>query len=102
GSRARRSVLQALRQFRGRLHGVLVSDYGFGLLTPEIVAAAIAVARRAGVPVTVDSRHALLGCRGMTAVTPNEAEVEAALGITIGHDRRRLEAAGRSLLRRLR
>jgi rfaE bifunctional protein kinase chain/domain len=37
----------------------------------------------------------------MTAATPNEPEVEAALGITIGHDRRRLEAAGRSLLRRL-
>ena len=30
----------------------------------------------------------------MTAVTPNEPEVEAALGVTIGHDRRRLESAG--------
>jgi rfaE bifunctional protein kinase chain/domain len=38
----------------------------------------------------------------MTAVTPNEPEVEEALGITIGHDRRRLEAAGRTLLERLR
>jgi rfaE bifunctional protein kinase chain/domain len=37
----------------------------------------------------------------MTAVTPNESEVEAALGITIGHDRSRLEAAGQRLLRRL-
>jgi rfaE bifunctional protein kinase chain/domain len=52
--------------------------------------------------VTVDSRHALLSFRGMTAVTPNEPEVEAALGIRIGHDRARLEAAGRRLLRRLR
>jgi rfaE bifunctional protein kinase chain/domain len=38
----------------------------------------------------------------MTAVTPNEPEVEAALGITIGPDRARLEQAGRTLLRRLR
>jgi rfaE bifunctional protein kinase chain/domain len=37
----------------------------------------------------------------MTAVTPNEPEVEAALGVTIGNDRRRLESAGRTLLRRL-
>ena len=37
----------------------------------------------------------------MTAVTPNEPEVEAALGVTIGHDPERLEAAGRTLLRRL-
>jgi len=86
---------------RGRVDGVLVSDYGFGLLTPSVVQAAIAFARRRRIPVTVDSRYGLLAFRGMTAVTPNEPELEAALGVTIGHDQRRLEAAGRSLLRRL-
>jgi rfaE bifunctional protein kinase chain/domain len=101
GSPARRAVRRALREYRGRLDGVLVSDYGFGLLGPEIVREAIALARRREVPVTVDSRFGLLAYRGMTAVTPNEPEVEAALGVAIGHDRRRLEAAGRTLLRRL-
>ncbi len=101
GSLARRAVLRALRDFRGRVDGVLVSDYGFGLLTPELVRAAVAFARRRRIPVTVDSRFALMAFRGMTAVTPNEPEVEAALGISIGHDRRKLEAAGRTLLRRL-
>lgn len=100
-SRARQRVLSALRGLRGRVDAVLVSDYGFGLLTPRVVEAALAFARKRRVPVTVDSRHALLTFRGMTAVTPNEPEVEAALGVTIGHDRRRLEAAGRTLLRRL-
>lgn len=101
GSAARQAVLAALRSYEGPLHGVLISDYGFGLLTPALVEAAIALARRRRVPVTVDSRYALLSFRGMTAVTPNEPEVEAALGVTIGHDRKRLEAAGRALLRRL-
>jgi sugar/nucleoside kinase (ribokinase family) len=32
---------------------------------------------------------------------PNEPEVEEALGVTIGHDRRKLESAGRELLQRL-
>jgi rfaE bifunctional protein kinase chain/domain len=100
-SPARRAVLRALRGVGGRVDGVLVSDYGFGLLTPELVQAAVAFARRRAIPITVDSRFALLGFKGMTAVTPNEPEVEAALGITIGNDRRRLEAAGRTLLRRL-
>lgn len=100
-SRARRSVLEALRRFRGRVDGVLVSDYGFGLLSPVMVRAAVAFARRRRVPVTVDSRFGLLRFRGMTAVTPNEPEVEEALGVTIGHDRRKLEQAGRTLLRRL-
>jgi rfaE bifunctional protein kinase chain/domain len=100
-SPARGRLLRALRAFRGRLDGVLVSDYGLGLLDPGLVRAAIAFARRRRVPVTVDSRHSLLAFRGMTAVTPNEPEVEAALGVRIGHDRKRLEVAGRFLLRRL-
>ena len=98
---ARRGVLRALRGFSGRVDGVLVSDYGFGLVGPDMVEAAVSLARRRRVPVTVDSRHGLLRFRGMTAVTPNEPEVEEALGITIGHDTGRLERAGRALLRRL-
>jgi rfaE bifunctional protein kinase chain/domain len=100
-SASRRRVAAALRAFRGTVHGVLVSDYGFGLCDAGLVEAAVAFARRRRIPVTVDSRFGLLGFRGMTAVTPNESEVEAALGLTIGHDQRRLETAGRMLLRRL-
>jgi rfaE bifunctional protein kinase chain/domain len=100
-SASRRRVAAALRAFRGTVHGVLVSDYGFGLCDAGLVEAAVAFARRRRIPVTVDSRFGLLGFRGMTAVTPNESEVEAALGLTIGHDQRRLETAGRTLLRRL-
>ncbi len=100
-SPARAAVLGALRRFRGQVDGVLVSDYGFGLLDETLVRAAVAFARRRRIPVTVDSRFALLRFRGMTAVTPNEPEVEEALGTTIGHDRRRLETAGRTLLERL-
>jgi rfaE bifunctional protein kinase chain/domain len=65
------------------------------------VRAAVAFARRRRVPVTVDSRFGLLRFRGMTAVTPNESELEEALGITIGPDRARLERAGQALLERL-
>ncbi len=100
-SPARRAVLKALRAYDGPVDGVLVSDYGLGLLDETLVRSAIAFARRRRVPVTVDSRFGLLRFRGMTAVTPNEPEVEAALGVTIGHDRARLEAAGRQLLERL-
>jgi D-glycero-beta-D-manno-heptose-7-phosphate kinase len=100
-SATRQAVKAAFRRVKGRVDGVLVSDYGLGLITKDLVRAAVAFARRRRVPVTVDSRHGLLMFRGMTAVTPNEPEVEAALGLRIGHDRRRLETAGRALLRRL-
>ena len=85
---------------------VLVSDYGAGLVTPELVAkitdAAAAQAQRpAAIPVVVDSRHALLRYTGVAAATPNEPEAEEALGFTIGDDPQRLERAGRELLERL-
>jgi rfaE bifunctional protein kinase chain/domain len=100
-AKAHARIEQALREMRGRVDGVLVSDYGLGLATPPLVRAAIAFAGERRIPVTVDSRYDLLAFRGMTAVTPNEPEVEAALGMRIGHDRERLEGAGRTLLRRL-
>jgi rfaE bifunctional protein kinase chain/domain len=100
-SAVRRRLARALAGFRGELHGVLVSDYGCGLIDASLVRTAIAFARRRRIPITVDSRFALLRFRGMTAVTPNEPEVEEALGVTIGHDQAKLEAAGRELVKRL-
>jgi rfaE bifunctional protein kinase chain/domain len=100
-SAVRRRLARALAGFRGELHGVLVSDYGCGLLDASLVRTAIAFARRRRIPITVDSRFALLRFRGMTAVTPNEPEVEEALGVAIGHDQAKLEAAGRELVKRL-
>jgi rfaE bifunctional protein kinase chain/domain len=76
---------------------LLVSDYGYGLVTPEI----LSKARWNGVPATIDSRFGLKTFSGMSAATPNEPEVEAALGIAIGDDLKKLEWAGRSLLRQL-
>jgi len=48
----------------------------------------------------VDSRYDLLRYRGLTACTPNESEVDAALGTHIDDDPDALERAGRLLLRR--
>jgi len=83
---------------------VLVSDYGTGLVTPALAARAVAALgdRRPRVPVLVDSRHALLRFRGMTACTPNESEVEQLLGVHIDDDASVLERAGRTLLERTR
>ncbi len=83
---------------------VLVSDYGSGLVTPALVARLRAGLRRAGhpVPILVDSRYQLLKYRGLTACTPNESEVEDALGIHINDDLRVLERAGRQILKETR
>ncbi len=79
--------------------GVLVSDYGFGFVCPEVVETLLG--RQTSRPVTVDSRYRLTSYSRVTACTPNEPEVEAALGIKIGNDLKKLEDAGRYLLKKL-
>jgi rfaE bifunctional protein kinase chain/domain len=73
-------------------------------VTPRLAAQIRAALRGAGhpIPVLIDSRYALLRYRGLTACTPNESEVEAALGVAIDDDPRTLERAGRTLLERTR
>jgi D-glycero-beta-D-manno-heptose-7-phosphate kinase len=83
---------------------ILVSDYGSGLVTPVLARRIRASVRASGrqVPVLVDTRYRLLEYRGLTACTPNESEVEAALGVRIDDDGQVLERAGRAVLRRTR
>ena len=60
---------------------VVLSDYGKGVLTPEVLRAAIDAARDAGVPVLVDPKGKDYGrYRGATLITPNRKEAEEALG----------------------
>ena len=50
----------------------------------------------------IDTRYRLLEYRGLTACTPNESEVEQALGVRINDNLRVLERAGRAVLERTR
>ena len=95
----RAAVLAAIRS-----DAVLVSDYGGGLVSPALVSRLRAELKRAGhpVPILVDSRYGLLTYSGLTACTPNESEVEQALGVRINDDARVLERAGRDILEQTR
>ncbi|MGH9467589.1 MAG: bifunctional heptose 7-phosphate kinase/heptose 1-phosphate adenyltransferase [Terriglobales bacterium] len=77
---------------------LLASDYGYGAITPELAAAA-------GARLTaLDCRYAIASYHGVTAATPNESELEAALQTPIAASpdpAAALERAGRRLLRRL-
>ncbi len=91
-----RAVLSAVL----RADAVLLSDYGSGLVTPLLARRIRAALRPNPIPILVDSRYALLGYRGLTACTPNESEVEQALGVRINDNARVLERAGRAVLER--
>jgi rfaE bifunctional protein kinase chain/domain len=76
-----------------------VSDYGFGVASPQLVAQA-AKKRKRGLVVTLDARYQLgaYAKAGITSATPNEAEIEALHHTTIGANFNELTRCGRATL----
>jgi D-beta-D-heptose 7-phosphate kinase / D-beta-D-heptose 1-phosphate adenosyltransferase len=85
-----------------RPDAVVISDYAKGMASAELVAAVIAHATRAGVPVLVDPKATdLAHYRGATVLKPNLAEMERAIGRRLPPgDEAALGAAAMELLRR--
>jgi rfaE bifunctional protein kinase chain/domain len=97
-SDAESKVLDYLTGLSPSLDGMVVSDYGYGFITKNILAFIKDFSRRK--PVIVDSRYQMKNFRGVTMVTPNQSEAEAVTGITITDDET-LSAAGGKLLKLL-
>jgi D-beta-D-heptose 7-phosphate kinase/D-beta-D-heptose 1-phosphate adenosyltransferase len=97
-----RELITTARRTAAHADAIVLSDYGKSAVTAEVAAAAIAAARRRGIPVVVDpkgtdwSRY-----RGATLVTPNRRELEEAYGKPVSGDAAVVTAA-RALMRRYR
>lgn len=94
-----RKIQQKLSASLRGADALAVSDYGFGVATPELVREVTGKLRKA-VPITLDARYALhrYAKSGITSATPNEAELEAEHHTTIGADAEELARAGRATL----
>ncbi len=91
------SIARKAQQVARQADAVIVSDYGFGAATPDL--ARKLKAKR----ITLDSRYRLLKYAeaGITAATPNEAELEAAYHAPVGTDTSKLEELGTRLVKDL-
>jgi D-beta-D-heptose 7-phosphate kinase/D-beta-D-heptose 1-phosphate adenosyltransferase len=98
--RATRALLAAIDAALPRSHGVVLEDYGKGLLAPRMVRAAMRRFAAVGVPVSVDPKADLAAYRGASLVKPNLREVESSSGARI-RSRADLERAALRLRRRL-
>lgn len=98
---AMRELIMAARQYVRAADSLLVSDYGYGAASPEILNAIRSRGALNGLPITLDSRYRMLEYAGITAATPNEPEVEEALGVRIGANSAALVKAGQSLLQKM-
>jgi rfaE bifunctional protein kinase chain/domain len=97
----RRELVLAAREYARASDALLISDYGYGAASPAILNAIRERGRLDGVPVILDSRYRMLEYSGAIAATPNEPEVEAALGLRIGNDWSRLCSAGEQVMSRM-
>ena len=81
------ALIEQIDRLAENASGILVSDYLKGVVTPAVAAAAIAVARRRGIPITVDPKvpHSAFYA-GATLITPNHHEAEAIAHMRVRHD----------------
>ncbi len=98
----RKKLQQQLKAKLKNADALAISDYGLGIVNPETVRQAVRTQQR-HIPVSLDSRYQLMDYKraGVTAATPNEAEIEALHNIAIGQDLSQLERCGREVLREL-
>jgi len=96
-----RELYLAARNYAHASDALLVSDYGYGAATPAIVSTLQQKGKLGAVPIVVDSRYRLMQYSDVTAATPNEPEVEEALGVRIGQDWSKVVAAGEQVMERM-
>jgi len=94
------SLAERLRSAARGADGAVLSDYGYGAISPGSVAS-LRAALPAGTRISVDSRHRLPEFSGVDAATPNEEELEECAGGSLASDAS-LEAAGSSLRSKMR
>jgi D-beta-D-heptose 7-phosphate kinase/D-beta-D-heptose 1-phosphate adenosyltransferase len=75
-------VKQYLLEHCGNLDGLIISDYGKGFITQELIDAIMPIAKSAGLVITVDPNPKNpLNWQGVTAVKPNRGEAFREVGI---------------------
>jgi len=94
-------LVASARDYAPAADAVLLSDYGYGAVSPRLFNFVRAKGLLGDTPVTLDSRYRMLDYEGVTAATPNEAEVEDALRMKIGDDLERLSQAGSALIKQM-
>lgn len=94
-------ALETVETLISESRAVVLSDYAKGALTPAVIERSIALARAREIPVLVDPklrRYRLY--RGVTLVTPNQAEAAHFTGLVV-HTDDDVQAAAESILRDL-
>jgi D-beta-D-heptose 7-phosphate kinase/D-beta-D-heptose 1-phosphate adenosyltransferase len=97
---ASRRLLAAIEAALPQVCGAIFEDYGKGVLSRRVAAAAMKSCLAAGVPVAVDPKADLAPWKGASLLKPNLREAESLSGVAI-RDREDLARAASRLRRRI-
>lgn len=96
---AEEQIISAIKDEIEHAHLLVLSDYAKGVLTPRVIAKAIAAARAAGKPVLVDPKSQEFSrYRGASLLKPNARELARAARMPAGTDAEVI-AAGEAVLK---
>lgn len=90
-------LIDQIKKLAGEFDALLLSDYGLGVLSPEVIAVCQAEAKKHSLVMSVDTQQAMKNFQGAHIMTPNQPEAEQNLGYEI-KTRDDLLKGGRSLL----
>jgi rfaE bifunctional protein kinase chain/domain len=77
-------LIRIAREALADADALLLEDYNKGALPPRLIAAAMEVARRRGIPIVVDPKfRQFFEYAGATVFKPNRRELESALGAAV-------------------
>jgi len=94
-------LMERFKRILPQIDGIVVEDYGKGLITPQLLKAVIQLAKRNRKVITVDPKEEHFSSyRGVTALTPNKKEAALAARCRITDDKS-LKEAGARILKRL-
>jgi len=96
----KQKIQHHLENVRKQISALLISDYNYFTVKEDIFNHILPALKKINMPVTLDSRFRLLNFKGITVSTPNEPEVEGALGIEIDDNVQLLHQAGKLLLKK--
>lgn len=94
-------LLSFIRQAQEEVDGIIIEDYGKGVISPRILSEIITLAKRHKKIITVDPKISHFSYyNGVTSITPNEKEAAGGAGIKIEGDED-IDKAGKKLLKEL-
>lgn len=77
-------VLEAIEAAMPDATALVFEDYNKGVLVPDVIEGAVAMARAKGIPIVVDPKYRnFFAYRGATVFKPNRRELESALGAAV-------------------